>query len=121
SDLDCRLRLRVRREPQRAGGPGRIEPEFLPPSGFIAVTMQLAMMSPTERYREFVADLATEGRVCAKRRWCGSEGRRPQTRHGWFIMCRMWSRSRRRRGSGKVSTPFSIFDPLLPAGRHSPA
>jgi hypothetical protein len=38
-------RLRMRREPQRARGLGWIEPEFLPPSGFIAVAMELAMMS----------------------------------------------------------------------------
>ena len=60
SGLDHRLRLRVRGEPQRACGTGRIEPEFLPPPGFITVAMQLAMMSPAERHREFVADLATE-------------------------------------------------------------
>jgi len=56
----ARLRLRVRREPQRAGGTGRIESEFVPPACFITVTMQLAMMSPAEGHRKFVADLAAE-------------------------------------------------------------
>lgn len=50
----------MRGEPQHAGGTGRIEPEFFPPPGFITVTMQLAMMPPTERHSEFVADLAAE-------------------------------------------------------------
>src|SRR5262249_41629351 len=45
----------------RACGACWIEPEFLPPSGFITVTVQLAMMSPAQRHRELVvADLATE-------------------------------------------------------------
>jgi hypothetical protein len=66
SALDRRLRLRVCREPQRAGGPGRIEPEFLPPPGFIAVKMQLAMMPPAERDCELVADPAAEGAVPRK-------------------------------------------------------
>jgi hypothetical protein len=57
---DHRRRLRVSREPQCAGGTGRIEPVFLPPARFIAVTMQLAMMSPAEWHREFVADLAAK-------------------------------------------------------------
>ena len=60
SGLDHRLRLRVCREPQRACGARRIEPEFLPPSSFITVTVELAMMSPAERDRELVADLAPE-------------------------------------------------------------
>jgi hypothetical protein len=50
----------MRREPQRASGAPRVKPEFLPTPGFIAVTMQLAMMSPAERHREFIADLAAE-------------------------------------------------------------
>ena len=53
----------MRGEPQRAGGPGRIEPAFLPPSGFITVTMELAMMSPAERDRELVTDLAAKSAV----------------------------------------------------------
>jgi len=58
--LDHRLRLRVAREPKRSCDSVRIEPEFLPPPGFITVPMQLAMMSPAERHGEFVADLTTE-------------------------------------------------------------
>ena len=66
SGLDHRLRLRVCREPQRACGAGRIELEFLPPSSFITVTVELAMMSPAERDRELVADLAAERMVLRK-------------------------------------------------------
>ncbi len=58
--LDRRLRLRMRREPQRASGAGRIEPHFLPPPAFITMTMQLAMMSSAQGDRELVADLAAE-------------------------------------------------------------
>src|SRR5262249_32911110 len=46
--------------PNRACGACRIETEFLPPPGFITVTVQLAMMSPAQRHRELVADLAAE-------------------------------------------------------------
>ena len=53
-----RLDHRMRREPQRASGTGRIEPKFLPPAGFITVTMDLTMMSPAKRNRELIADLA---------------------------------------------------------------
>src|SRR5262249_37482384 len=40
--LRSRLCLRVRREPQRAGGTGRVEPKLLPPPRFIALTMEFA-------------------------------------------------------------------------------
>ena len=56
----------MRGEPQRAGGTSRIESEFLPPSGFIAVTMNFAMISPAERDRELVADFAAERAVLRK-------------------------------------------------------
>ena len=41
-----RQRVRVRREPEGSRGIRRIEAKFLPPPGFIAVTMELAVMSP---------------------------------------------------------------------------
>jgi hypothetical protein len=50
---------------------------------------QFALVHATERHRELVTDPATSARDCAKRRWCGSEGRRPQTRHGCLITCRI--------------------------------
>jgi hypothetical protein len=65
------LRLRVRRQPQRAGGTGRIEPEFLPPSGFVAVTMEFAMMRSAEWDRELVADLAPKSSVLREAQMMG--------------------------------------------------
>jgi len=47
-------------EPQRAGGNGWIKPDFLPPRGFIAAAVHLAMMPTTQGHGELIADLATE-------------------------------------------------------------
>jgi hypothetical protein len=66
SGSDYRLRLRMRGEPQRAGGTGRVKPDFLPPSGFTAMTMKLPMMSPAQRHRELVADFAGERPILGK-------------------------------------------------------
>ena len=49
-------------QPQRASGDGRIDTGLIPPGGFIAAAMDLAMMSPAERNRELIADLAAERR-----------------------------------------------------------
>ena len=64
----------MRGEPQRTAGACRIEPEFLPPSGFITVTMNFAMMSPAERDRELVADSSAEGSVLRKAQMMGVGG-----------------------------------------------
>src|SRR5215469_1055280 len=66
SGLDNRLRLWVRREPQRPRGLGRIEPEFLPPAGFVPVAMKLTMMSPAERDRKLVTELFGRARGSAQ-------------------------------------------------------
>jgi hypothetical protein len=66
--LGHRLRLRMRHEPQRAGGPGRIEPEFLPPPGFITVTMDLAMIPRQSGTVNSSLTLRPRARFCVKRR-----------------------------------------------------
>lgn len=53
-------------EPQRASGTGRIEPDLVPPSGLVPVTMDFAMMSPAERDRELITDFAAEHAVLRK-------------------------------------------------------
>jgi hypothetical protein len=63
--------LRMGFKPQRAGGTGGIEPEFLPPSGFIAVTMEFTMMSPAERDRELVARFAGKRPILRKTKMMG--------------------------------------------------
>jgi hypothetical protein len=49
-------------QPKSASGSGWIDAALNPPSGFIATPMHFAMVSPTKRDREFVADLAAECR-----------------------------------------------------------
>jgi len=49
-------------QPKSASGGGWIDAALNPPSGFIATPMHFAMVSPTKRDREFVADLAAECR-----------------------------------------------------------
>lgn len=61
----------MRREPQRVCSPVGIEPEFLPPPGFIALTMEFAMMSPAERDCELVADFASECSILGKTQMMG--------------------------------------------------
>ena len=46
--------------PQGRGDHPRVDAELVPPFGFIAVTVDLAMVSTAERHREFVAHLAAE-------------------------------------------------------------
>jgi len=47
-------------QPQHSSGGGRIDAGPDPPSDFIATTMHLTMVSPTEWHSEFVAYLATK-------------------------------------------------------------
>jgi hypothetical protein len=53
----------VRRDPEFASDDNRIDPDVLPPRGFVTATVNLAMMAAAERNGEFVADLATERAV----------------------------------------------------------
>jgi len=52
--------------------------------------------------------LRLSARLCAKRRWWASAGRRPQTRQGSLATDLTCSRSRTRRGSGNPSVVLSI-------------
>ena|ERR1700730_188755 len=61
----------MRFKPQRSRGTGRIEAELLPPRGFIAVTMQLAMMSTAQRDGELVTDPAAQCSVLRKTQMMG--------------------------------------------------
>ena len=54
------FRLQMCFEPQLAGREGRIDSRLAPPFGFIAMTMQLTMMTAAERHGELVADLPAE-------------------------------------------------------------
>ena len=56
------------RHPKRAGADRRIYTDFLPPFDFIAAAMEFAMVSPTERDREFIAHLPSERPVLRKAR-----------------------------------------------------
>ena len=54
------MRNRMRLNPQGAGRSERIDCGLPPPLGFITMTMELAMMAPTERNGELITDLAPE-------------------------------------------------------------
>jgi hypothetical protein len=58
-------------KPQRSCRASRIEPKPLPPRRFIAVTVNFAMVSPAQRNREFVTDLAAERPVLRKAQMMG--------------------------------------------------
>ena len=47
-------------KPEYARGGGLIDAGRVPPSGFITAAMDLAVVSPAERYRKFITDLAAE-------------------------------------------------------------
>ena len=53
-------------EPERTGREARIDAGRIPPCGFVAVTMDLAVMAPAEWHREFVAHLAAERAALGK-------------------------------------------------------
>src|SRR4029077_9757733 len=61
--LQCRsdcARQRMRLQPKDASRGGRINASLVPPRAFIATAMQLAVMSPTQRYRKLIADLTAK-------------------------------------------------------------
>jgi hypothetical protein len=49
-------------QPKDSGGGSRVNPNVVPPDGFVAAAMHLAVMTPAKRDRELVADLAAECR-----------------------------------------------------------
>jgi hypothetical protein len=53
----------MRLQPQASGSDGRINASIFPPCGFVATAMGLAMMAPTQRHGELIADLAAERAV----------------------------------------------------------
>jgi hypothetical protein len=53
-------------QPKGARGDSRIDTGFLPPCGFIATAMNLAVMAPAQRYGELVTDLAAKRRRLRK-------------------------------------------------------
>ena len=54
--------------PKMFGSFPRVDFKSFPPRNLIASLMELSMMAATEWNREFIADLETDGRGCAKRR-----------------------------------------------------
>ena len=50
----------MRFEPQCAGGDGWIDGSLLPPLGFIAVMMHLAVVPPAQRHGELITDLSAQ-------------------------------------------------------------
>ena len=66
-------------EPQRASGDGWINPGVPPPCGFIAATVDLAMVPSAHRNGELIADLAPECRLLGKAQVWASTGRRPRS------------------------------------------
>jgi hypothetical protein len=53
-------------QPKDPSGRGRIDTGLLPPGGFIAAAMDLAVMSPAKRNRKLIADLAAKRRRLRK-------------------------------------------------------
>jgi len=61
----------MRLQPQRASTDSRIGTDLLPPGSFIATVMNLAVMAPAQRYRELIADLATDRSALRKAQMVG--------------------------------------------------
>jgi len=81
---------------------------FSTPLHFLAGPVQFRDDASGKAGRKFVADLLPQSACCAKRRWCGSQGSRPQTRQGCFATNRRCCLSRSRLVSGRVSTLLSM-------------
>ena len=64
----------MRLQPQAASRGGWVNTGLVPPCRFIATTMNLTMVSATERDRELVADLAAERRRLGKAQMMGIGG-----------------------------------------------
>jgi hypothetical protein len=65
----CRKGMRF--QPQHTGCDGRIKACGFPPCGFVAAAVNLAMMSPAQRDRELVADLASQGSTLCEAQMVG--------------------------------------------------
>ena len=61
----------MRLQPQRASGDGWINAGILPPGGFIAKAMGLAMMPPAQRHGELVTCLAAQRAVLREAQMVG--------------------------------------------------
>ena len=61
----------MRFQPQISRRGDRLDAALAPPSELIAVPMKLMMMSPTERDRELVADLAAQRRILREAQMMG--------------------------------------------------
>ena len=86
----------MRLEPQHSRGSSRINPNFTPPCRLIAATMDLAMMAPAQRHREFVADLAAK---------------RPALREAQVMRIRRLAAANQTRLLGHVSDVVSVTNP----------
>ena len=64
----------MRLQPQRAGGSGRIDIGLPPPCGFIAIAMDLTVVSAAQRHSELIADLAAKGSALGKAEMVGIGG-----------------------------------------------
>ena len=64
----------MRLQPQRAGGDGRIDTGLLPPSGFIATAMDLAVVAPAQRHGELIAHFSPERAVLREPQMMGIGG-----------------------------------------------
>jgi hypothetical protein len=57
-----------------------INSHLKPPGKFIAAPVNLTVVTAAQRHGEFIAHLAPSAGLCEKRKWCASDGRRPQIR-----------------------------------------
>jgi len=64
----------MRFEPKRAGRDHRINADGVPPWGFIAATVDFAMVSSAQRNSEFIANLASECSAWGKTKVAGIHG-----------------------------------------------
>ena len=64
----------MRLKPECAGGDGRIDPGVLPPCGFIAAVMHLAMVSSAQGNGVLIADFASECPALGKSKVVGIRG-----------------------------------------------
>ena len=71
----------MRLKPQGSGSGQWIDSGSTPPRGFIAVSVEFAMMPPAQRDGELIADLTSERASLGEAKWWASQGRRPQRRH----------------------------------------
>ncbi len=67
--------------PELTGDLDGVDAGRLPPGSLVAGAMHCTMMDTAERHGEFIAGLAAE-RARLQVGWCGSDGLRPQMRHG---------------------------------------